>query len=168
MPKLVVFTLDELKQCRGMDRAIALKRYKDWRESERKNDRRMHVNLRHRLYAFHNRERINEYKRAWCVEQKRKRYIRVWFISVDKYVEKQERVIFMATRISSEEKENKVLNCLDQGSKDRFTITAECGLNQNTVYLTLKVLEARGAILSTKLGKKTLWMKKPAVVDPAF
>lgn len=71
-------------------------------------------------------------------------------------------------RLSQEVKENKVLNCLDSGQKDRFSITAECGLNQNTVYLTLKVLEARGAIFCTKLGKRTLWAKKPAVVEQVF
>lgn len=162
MPKLVPFTLDELKQCRGMDRAIALRRYKDWRERERKNDRRVHVNLRHRLYAFRNPDKIKVFKERYY----RKKYIRHWFCLMEGYT-KGRFGVFME-RLTQEVKENKVLNCLEAGSKDRFTITAECGLNQNTVYLTLKVLEARGAILSTKLGKKTLWAKKPVVVDVAF
>lgn len=162
MPKLVPFTLDELKQCRGMDRAIALRRYKDWRERERKNDRRAHVNLRHRLYVFRNPDKIKVFKERYY----RKKYIQQWFCLMEGYT-KGRFGVFME-RLTQEVKENKVLNCLDAGSKDRFTITAITGLNQNTVYLTLKVLEARGLILSTKLGKKTLWTKKPVVVDVAF
>jgi predicted transcriptional regulator len=88
-------------------------------------------------------------------------------VFVDKYLEKNEEGV-VVERLSLEVKENKVLACLESGQKDRFSITAECGLNQNTVYLTLKVLEARGAIISTKIGRKTLWTKKPAVVESAF
>jgi hypothetical protein len=58
--KLVEVDIESIRMLRGCDRSEALRRYEDWRNRQRKTDRRLHANLIARIGRFRRRKNEND------------------------------------------------------------------------------------------------------------
>jgi len=78
--KLKEFNIDELNSCESReDRAEAKRRYAEWRDKQRKIDRKINKKESKKIYNFKNKEYRKEYFQRPEVKKYRKEYHKEYF-----------------------------------------------------------------------------------------